>query len=200
MKIALTFPRVLALSLMACGVSYGTDILDVTSAITTSDSTQLGRISRNGVISDWSAAKPFPGIINPATTYYYATYTVNTSYLPYLQITFDDIGGTAATFVSAYQTSYDPTDLSANYLGDEGSSGNYFGTDPRTFQVYGAPNSTVQIVVNTSSAAGLDSAYELLVQSYADTNFTDTPEPASFGLAVAGMIAAGVMIRRKRAA
>jgi len=128
---------------------------------------------------------------------------------PYIQVTFDDVSGSALTFASAYLGSYDPNalepnnGLDINYLGDAGASGNYFGTDPRAFQVIVPVHDTLVVVVNgtgtmTNPATG--QPYRVLVEGFTDTNFDDTiPEPASMGLtgsALAGIALAGYMRRR----
>ncbi len=103
------------------------------SALTTSDPTQLGRLSRNGIVADWSSSEAYPGELNTTTAYRYTTYDIAISDTPYIQISIDSLS--ANLFASAYLDSYSPTSKETNYLGDAGSSGNYFGTDPIAFQV-----------------------------------------------------------------
>ena len=49
-------------------------ILNTSSTLLISDPTQLGRMTRNGVASDWSASKAFPGVTNPGVTYNYQVF------------------------------------------------------------------------------------------------------------------------------
>ena len=57
-RVAQLFILWLAFSLPA----MATDLFSVSSTLKSSDPTQLGRLSRSGVPSDWSATKAFPGI------------------------------------------------------------------------------------------------------------------------------------------
>src|SRR6266478_4535617 len=87
------------------GVTSGSVLLDITSTgLKSTDPTQLGRISRDGITSDWSTPKAFPGVFNPTTVYNYEIFTVNVGATPYIQVSFDDPATTE--FVSAYRGSY----------------------------------------------------------------------------------------------
>jgi hypothetical protein len=181
-------------------------------ALTATDPLQIGRINRNGVVSDWSTQKTYPGTINTTTAYHYTTYVIPDPYFKYIQVTFDDISLGANTFASAYDNSYNPTatapnyGLDVNYLGDGGASGNYFGSpnDPRVFQVVFPTGSNLVIVVNDTSAtgAGLNQQYELIVEGFTDTNFDDSnppaPEPAALGLSGAGLGIGGLIVLFRR--
>src|SRR5262249_35210869 len=89
-----------------------------TTVLVSGDPTQLGRLSRNGIVSDWSSSKAFPGSINLATSYHFETFTIPIINTPFVQISFNEIGGTPNLFASAYLTSYNPLSPSTNYLGD----------------------------------------------------------------------------------
>ena len=97
--------------------------------------------------------KPFPGVINFGTTYLYTTYAINVGNAPFIQIDFDSIS--ANTFVSAYQGFYAPNSTTVSpygfdnrWLGDPGTSGNFFnGTDPLFFNVKVIPNSFLIVVI-----------------------------------------------------
>ena len=76
MKIASKLAFAVLGVLLLVSVAQADLLTTFTTSITAADPTQLGRISRNGIPSDWSAPKPFPGIINPSTVYNYHTYAV----------------------------------------------------------------------------------------------------------------------------
>lgn len=182
-------------TLLLASVAQADLLTTFTASISAQDPTQLGRISRNGIPSDWSGLKPFPGVINPTTTYNYHTYSVNSGVTPFIFITMDSVP--ANTFASAYFPTYDSTNLAANYIGDAGSSGNYFGTDPISFEVYVPIHSNFLIVVNTSSNTGIGQPYTVTVQGFLDDQFTSTPEPSSILLLGSGILGAAGLVRRK---
>ncbi len=189
-----------AIILLAAGSARAAAILDVTGAVGISDPVQNGRLSRNAIAQDWSGGEPFPGVINTTTAYHYLTFLVNVGITPFIQINFDSLS--ANTFVSAYDTSYAPDSAGSpnfgfdtNWLGDPGSSGNFFGTDPQFFQVIVPQNHNLVIVVNNTAAAnvGVGDPFHLIVEGFIDTEFTDppvnspVPEPASLLLSGGGL-------------
>jgi len=189
-------------------LASATIIFDVNSTMTAGDPTQLGRLTRNGVPSDWSTVKAFPGVTNASTSVHYEMFSIFVGLGNFLQIDFDDPG--AAFFVSAYLGSYSPNPVAANrgldinYMGDAGFSGNSFG-NPGFFQVVAPVNGTVILVVNDPSTtnAALGQSFHLTAESYIDTQFTDppagAPEPATAYLSLAGFLLLVVLMRRKRA-
>ena len=200
--------------LLSCGLAHGAVLFTGTVFLSGGDPTQLGRLSRNGTPQDWSFQEPFPGVINPATSYQYETFGVTVpNWLSFLQITIDS--NNTAIFASAYDTSYNPNPLDpvnlgldVNWLGDAGGSGNFFGTSPRFFQVVDqtAANSstgsgTVLVVLNETSGvgAGLDSPVDLLVEGFSDTDFNEVPEPVTPSLVGAGMLLLAMSYRRRAA-
>jgi hypothetical protein len=149
-------------------------ILNVASALTSADPVQLGRLSRNGIPQDWSDSEEFPGIINAAIPYRYHTYRVTVRNTPYVQINFDSIS--ANTFVSAYDSSYDPaTGLATNWLGDAGFSANFPPPSPIYFQVRVPQNHDLLVVVNNTGAGnvGVGDPFRLIVEGFADSEFTE---------------------------
>ena len=46
------------------GLAHGAVLYTNTVSLLSTDPTQLGRLSRNGVPQDWSGQEPFPGVIN----------------------------------------------------------------------------------------------------------------------------------------
>jgi hypothetical protein len=188
-------------ALLLASVAQADLLTTFTTSISGSDPTQLGRISRNGIPSDWSGLKPFPGVINPTTVYNYHTYSVNSGVTPFILITIDSVPGN--TFASAYFPSYNPTNigpnngLDVNYIGDAGRSGNLFGVDPVSFEVYVPMRSDFLVVVNTSSNAGIGQPFTITVQGFIDDQFTSTPEPGSLVLFGSGILGVAGLVRRK---
>jgi len=196
--------------LLCCGIAQATIIFSGTVAVSAGDPTQMGRLSRNGQPQDWAGSEPFPGVINPATSYHYTTIDLDLSSLEagftfggFLQIDFDSLSTT--TFLSAYLNSYDPTNPGATWLGDTGFSGNAFGTDPLFFQVIAGATDHLILVLNESlPGGGLDMPGDVIVEAFTDTEFTDlvrtstAPEPSTLAILMCGLVL--LMASRRSAA
>lgn len=175
---------------LTISIASAATILDVTDVITTSEPTQQGRLSRNNFVGqDWADDEAFPGVVNPAVTYHYKTFTIPSASIQpgnFVQIILDHLGDNQGTlFVSAYQNSYTPNSAGGpnfgfdfNWLGDNGFSGNFFGgTDTVSFQVQ-VPNGAdlVLVVTNTGGGdVGTGEQFHLIAQAYTDQNFTSPP-------------------------
>ena len=84
--------------------------------------------------------------------------------------------------------------LDINYIGDAGSSGNAFGTDPVSFEVFVPVRSNFLVVVNISSPVGIGQPFTITVQGFLDDQFTSTPEPSSLVLLGSGaLVVAGLL-------
>jgi hypothetical protein len=176
----------LAISPMASAFT----IFDTTSSVSTSDPTQQGRLSRNNAVGqDWGLDEAFPGIVNTGVTYHYHTYTIPSASIQpgrFVQIILDDLGPSQGNiFVSAYQNFYAPNSgvaplfgFDANWLGDNGFSGNFFGgSDTVSFQVQvPAGADLVLVVTNTGGGnVGTGEPFRLIAQAYTDPAFTSPP-------------------------
>jgi hypothetical protein len=174
---------------LATGPAAVADVLlDVSSSLSFSDPTQLGRLSRSGTASIWSSAKAFPGTINTNTSYHFRAISVFSSptaqYFDlssrYVQVLVED--SSAAVFVSAYLQSYNPNPignnrgLDVNYLGDAGSSGDPRASDPNYFQVFVPAGHDLILVVGDVDASngGIGKPFRVLVEGFTDTEFSDT--------------------------
>lgn len=178
MKIIRSFARMLVLALtVLTAAAHANVLLDVSGSLSAGDPTQLGRLSRNGILQDWAGTETYPGAINLATVYHYHTYTIPVGAARYVQVMFDS--ASANTFVSAYLSSYAPANLATNWVGDAGGSGNFFGTDPRYFNVLVPASSTLVVVVNETAAGGVGAPFRLIVEGYVDVNYTSTVASAT---------------------
>jgi len=205
-KLARTKRRIGSAILLSGSVCSGATLYDSgLVALSAADPVQLGRLNRDVVLSDWSASKDFPGAVNTAIPYHYRAFVLPSILYPYIQISVDDISGTAQTFVSAYLNSYTPDSTApnygfdANYLGDEGYSGNLAG-NPRAFQVVVPVGSTLVLAVNDISRTGdgIGQPFRLVAEGFTDTEFSEAPEPATFACVVAAVGAAVAVAWRKK--
>lgn len=157
-----------------------------TTSLTGGDPTQATRLFRDGVPSNWAVAKAFPGT-SGAGTYSYHTYTVTPgTALQFVQIIVDDPAG--VLFVAAYQNSYTGPNAT-NYLGDAGSSGNPFPGIARSFQVVVPPgNSVVVVAMEVNPGGGVGNNFKVLIEGFADVNYTNAAAPTAAGVSVAGHV------------
>ena len=103
--------------------------------------------------------KDFPGGIGPTTSYHYTTLDLDLAALTFHSRTTPSFRSTltvsfATTFLSAYFNSYDPAKLSANYLGDDGSSGHFGRRSFVSFQVFVPYGNHLELVLNESTTNG----------------------------------------------
>ncbi len=147
--------KTIAITLPSC--SGGPNQAIPASTLTTSDSTQQDRIGRNGLAST-CAGKVSPGGGFTGTHYYKAYNFTNDGGAPAcftVNIT-AALGGPGDIESVAYLNSYDPTQISLNYLGDTGISGlgTTVGSASYSFTVPALSNFVV--VVETAGTATLN--------------------------------------------
>ena len=161
--------------------------------------TQFGRVSRNGLASDWGEVKLFPGVSGTPTERAYESFQVDIADRTFVQISLDD--PSATLFCTAYYSDYEPVNAAPNYgldvhyLGDAGTS-QPFG-NPSFFQIVATRNSTLTIVVNElNPGAATGHSFEVWAEGFYDASYSETPEPASLLLA-GGALAFGMLIGRQ---
>jgi len=190
-------------ALLLAGFAHAGVILDTGVVTFSPTGTQFGRISRDGNASVWGVMKPFPGVINAPTALAEETFTIHNLDRGFLQISLDDPA--AVFFDAAYRNSFNPVNVSpnfgldVNYLGDPGNSqpaGN-----PSAFQIVVPVNSTVVINVNeVSPGGGTGHQFELLVEGFYDSSFSEVPEPSALLLASGGVVLLSFLRYRRRKA
>lgn len=192
---------VIVFALIPAG-AHASDIV-FNATLTASSPTQLGRLVRNAVQQTWTGAEPYPGINNATTRFSYQTYTFAGSLFTganYLEISAFDTLNTNSVFISAYAGTYNPASIASGWLGDEGSSGNYFGVDPIYFDVFLPFGQNLTIVANSSAAAGLNDPINIVISSYGTTAYGDaipTPEPSGLALLGTGLLGVVGVVRSR---
>ena len=185
--------------LFCCGIAQATIIFSGSATLSAGDPTQSGRLSRNGIAQDWTGGEPFPGVVNAGTLYQYTTIDIDVSALEagyvfggFLQIEF--FATAPVLFLGAYAGSYNPADLSANWLGDGGTSPPIFGANSTFFQlVAGAGDHIILVMNETTPGAGLGLLGEITIEAFSDVNFTDlvvrpTSEPGTLAILGIGLV------------
>jgi hypothetical protein len=154
-------------------------ILDTGPITFSADGTQFGRLTRDGVPSDWAQQKAFPGVTGAPAARSYDLFTIDSDVFPFLQISLDDPG--ARLFVSAYLGAFAPVNtapnygLNTNYLGDAGLT-QPFG-NPSFFQIAVAPHTQIVIpIVEVNPGGGTGASFTLIVEGFLDTDFNDIPD------------------------
>lgn len=184
---------------------------------TSGTSTQTGRLVRNGLPQDFSGTETYPGTNNTTVTFNYITFTLNPSTLagaPDVQIEVDTQG--LGLFASAYLNAYNPVSAAnpngsfqTNWLGDQGSSGNYSFTtlpinapDTSFFSVAVPAGGSLVIVLATAGAGGTGTgtSYTITAENFSSTTYNPAavPEPSSYALLGAGVLGLGGLALRRR--
>ncbi len=194
-----------ALLLAGTTLAGAETISNFNGVLTSSSSTELGRPFRSGTQQTWTGAEPYDGMNNLTTSFAYTTYTFAASLFagaPYVEVSVLDTLGGASDFVTAYAGSFNVNSQGTNWLGDEGSSGNYFGlTDGRFFDVTLPVGQNLVLVLNDSSVTALNDPINIEVDAYGDTNYGAplvTPEPSTFVMLGTGLVWAAGAIRSRR--
>ena len=108
----------------AVGFPIAASAASTTVTVTLASPTMTARVSRNGIPSDCSAAKAFPGTIATTVGYAVSPALTNASSQPVCTLFTLTTSASCAVnvFATAYLGSFNPANLAANYLGDPGAS------------------------------------------------------------------------------
>src|SRR5262249_12316815 len=140
---------------------------------TTTTGTIGARQSRNGVPSACGTAKAFTGAIDPGTRQYdaYTFTTCPTSSASCVTVTFNSPTG-INLFTAAYSGSFNPADLSQNYLADAGVSAN---TTTYSFNIPAGQQTFTIVVYDVPLGAPSLSSYTLNVSGVCINRCQNTP-------------------------
>jgi hypothetical protein len=156
---------VLTFSLPTCGLPTQM----VSGSLAAGDTTQDGRLGRNGVTSNCGTAKTCPGIFGAGAPRRYDTHNFVNGPSPACATITTTTGCTAAAnqiIPVAYLGSYNPANICQNYLGDPGGSG-----ASTTFEVDVPANGTLVVVVQEATSLGGCAGYTVAVDGLVANSF-----------------------------
>ena len=167
----------------------------VNSAFTGAEPTLGDRLTRNGTPSNCVGMKPYPGLQGAGAYSYRTDAIANAGVSQCMTVTINE--GTCAvnsTFISVYAGAFNPADLSQNYLGDAGVSGNV------SFQVT-VPAATNLVFVTNRVASGANPAcaysftYDLPIPAVAES----VPTLSEWGMiTLSALMALGAVVVTRR--
>jgi len=146
-------------SLLAMTGSSMANQINIDGIIEPTDSLQTPRLFRSGNITNSTIASPATTSTFSSGTFLYDSFVFsNASGGTAIYSVTTDAGWTTNLFLASYLTSFDPNNITANYLGDPGSSS---GGLTYTFEV--ANGDAFVVVVAATSNGAVTQAYSFLV-------------------------------------
>jgi hypothetical protein len=178
----------------ALGFSTLASAAPITVTVTPASPTTTARVTRNGVVSDCLAAKPFPGTIAGTFGYAVSSAWVNPSSQPAcvaFTLTTSAVCSTEV-FGTAYLGSFNPASLATNYLGDAGAS-----SASTTFQAFVPGNASVVFALMYTTSTPADTCTMSIVAQPLIAEPTPVLDPRLLSLLGLLVAAAGwVWLRR----
>lgn len=135
--------------------------MSVSESLLSTGPTQTDRTFRNGSPSDCDLVpKAQPGTLGGSFVYNTYAFRNDTVHTQCVEITYAQTEGAINAFATVYDGTFDPADISANYLADSGSSPS---RTPVSFSFLASPGQDYVIVVATVSS-NVDTPYTLTVR------------------------------------
>lgn len=175
--------------------------------LTAGDPAADARIFGDGVTSTWAFQKSWPGFAPQEPPFNYdlleIAFAPNSHQDVYYEIWWRNLDELNPHLV-AYRDSYDPEDVSANYLGDAGFAPSQVSPGLSFQVIVPAGHSLVLLFSGRGPGAqALPAEYLYLVNAYSDAdrneNFVSPiPEPASWAMMIGGFGLVGHALRGRR--
>jgi len=136
--------------------------------VSTSAGTQTGRLFRTGVASACGAARPFPGTTSAGIPLAFEAYAFQSCAISVpscvtVSMASTPVGAGPSLFVSTYQPTFDPANISTNYKADPGVSQTGGGFVSYSFDLAGGAQSFAVDVNEVNQGLGVGATYTLNV-------------------------------------
>lgn len=187
MRHATTLPALVAGLLLASPAGAQTCPQTFSGALTGTSPTMANRLFRDGVASTCQTRKASPGPYGVTGTYAYQTFQFTVAGVPRcVTVTTDGTGcGGQMIFGTLYLGSFDPTNLSKNYLADAGASATAIPWT-RAFSFVSDPSETYVAMVSVVASGASCPSFGVSVDD-CQAGMVVSPARGSFGPATVGV-------------
>ncbi len=186
-----SLPTICLIGTLVLAATVSASAQTFTGSITSTDPTQTGRVFRDGVMSVAGVQKAYPGTTSTSDLFHYDAYTFVNPFAvttPFL-IDYSTTDPTNSVFSVTYLGSFNPANISFNYLADSGLS--VVAGVPQTYSFNIPANGTFVVILNEVGANSGVSNYSFTLGLF---NPTAVPEGGStlplLGLALLGLAGA----------